>query len=88
MLNPVVEGTPFSFLDYKRYSRQLILPEVKVEGQKRLKESRVICIGAGGLASSLLMNLAAVGVGNIGIIDKYDCSWIKNLKLKKYSFLT
>jgi adenylyltransferase/sulfurtransferase len=52
-----------------RYSRHLIMPEVAMEGQKRLKAAKVLCIGAGGLGSPLIMYLAAAGVGTIGIVD-------------------
>jgi adenylyltransferase/sulfurtransferase len=52
-----------------RYSRQLILPGVGVEGQKRLKAARVLCIGAGGLGSPSALYLAAAGVGTIGLVD-------------------
>ena len=52
-----------------RYSRHLILDEVGMEGQRRLKASAVLCIGTGGLGSPLLMYLAAAGVGRIGIVD-------------------
>src|SRR5688500_9463573 len=52
-----------------RYSRHLILPEVALEGQQRLKASRVLLIGAGGLGSPLALYLAAAGVGRIGIVD-------------------
>ncbi len=55
--------------DYARYSRHLILPEVGVEGQKRLKAAKVLCIGTGGLGSPLLLYLAAAGVGRLGIVD-------------------
>ncbi|MFN3927135.1 MAG: molybdopterin-synthase adenylyltransferase MoeB [Pseudanabaenaceae cyanobacterium] len=55
--------------DYDRYSRHLILPEVGVEGQKKLKAAKVLCIGTGGLGSPLLLYLAAVGIGRIGIVD-------------------
>ncbi|WP_188152452.1 molybdopterin-synthase adenylyltransferase MoeB [Teredinibacter waterburyi] len=53
----------------QRYLRHITLPEVKEEGQIKLLESRVLCIGAGGLGSPILMYLAAAGVGTIGIID-------------------
>ena len=53
----------------QRYLRHITLPEVKEEGQIALLESRVLCIGAGGLGSPILMYLAAAGVGTIGIID-------------------
>ncbi len=52
-----------------RYSRHLILPEVNIEGQKKLRAAKVLCIGAGGLGSPLAMYLAAAGVGTIGIVD-------------------
>jgi len=52
-----------------RYSRHLIMPEVGMEGQKKLKAARVLCIGAGGLGSPLALYLAAAGVGTLGIVD-------------------
>jgi molybdopterin/thiamine biosynthesis adenylyltransferase/rhodanese-related sulfurtransferase len=52
-----------------RYSRHLIMPEVALDGQKKLKQARVLTIGAGGLGSPLAMYLAAAGVGTIGIVD-------------------
>jgi len=52
-----------------RYSRHLILPEVGIEGQKRLKAASVLCIGTGGLGSPLALYLAAAGVGRIGLVD-------------------
>ena len=52
-----------------RYSRHLILDEVGLEGQTKLKNSSVLCVGTGGLGSPVLMYLAAAGVGKIGIID-------------------
>jgi adenylyltransferase/sulfurtransferase len=55
-----------------RYSRHLIMPEVTLEGQKKLKEARVLCIGAGGLGSPLSIYLAAAGVGTIGMVDFDD----------------
>lgn len=55
--------------ELERYSRQLALPEFGEAGQLRLKESSVLCIGAGGLGSPVAMHLAAAGVGRIGIVD-------------------
>jgi molybdopterin/thiamine biosynthesis adenylyltransferase/rhodanese-related sulfurtransferase len=55
--------------EIRRYSRHLILPEIGMEGQKKLKESSVLLIGAGGLGSPLALYLAAAGVGHIGIVD-------------------
>jgi len=52
-----------------RYSRHLIMPEVALDGQKQLKQARVLTIGAGGLGSPLAMYLAAAGIGTIGIVD-------------------
>ena len=55
--------------EISRYSRHLLIPEVGLEGQKRLKSSRVLVIGAGGLGSPVLLYLAAAGIGTLGIID-------------------
>lgn len=55
-----------------RYARHLTLPELGLDGQRRLKHSSVLCVGAGGLGSPLLLYLAAVGVGRIGIVDDDD----------------
>src|SRR4051812_12046415 len=52
-----------------RYSRHLILPEVGVEGQKRLKAASILLIGAGGLGSPLALYLAAAGIGRLGLVD-------------------
>src|ERR1700741_5367337 len=52
-----------------RYSRHLIMPEVGMEGQQKLKAARVLCIGAGGLGSPLALYLAAAGVGTLGMVD-------------------
>ena len=52
-----------------RYSRHLIMPEVGMEGQQKLKAARVLCIGAGGLGSPLALYLTAAGVGTLGIVD-------------------
>jgi adenylyltransferase/sulfurtransferase len=63
------EGVELSKEEIARYSRHLILPEVGLEGQKKLKAARVLMIGAGGLGSPLGMYLAAAGVGRLGIVD-------------------
>lgn len=55
--------------EYQRYSRHLILPEVGLEGQRKLKQARVLTIGTGGLGSPLGLYLAAAGVGTLGIVD-------------------
>src|SRR5437899_4010886 len=52
-----------------RYSRHLIMPEVGMEGQQKLKAAKVLCIGAGGLGSPLALYLTAAGVGTLGIVD-------------------
>ncbi|MEG3925240.1 molybdopterin-synthase adenylyltransferase MoeB [Microcoleus sp. D3_18a_C4] len=69
MLNPNLEEIQLNKQEYERYSRHLILPEVGLDGQKRLKAASVLCIGTGGLGSPLLLYLAAAGVGRIGIVD-------------------
>lgn len=60
---------PLSPEEASRYSRQIILPEIGEEGQERLKNASVLCIGTGGLGSPAVMYLAAAGVGQIGLID-------------------
>jgi len=69
MLNPNIDEIQLTKDEYERYSRHLILPEVGLEGQKRLKAASVLCIGTGGLGAPLLLYLAAAGVGRIGIVD-------------------
>ena len=65
--------------EIRRYSRHLIMPEVTLEGQKRLKEASVLCIGVGGLGSPLAIYLTAAGVGRIGIVD-FDRVEFSNLQ--------
>jgi sulfur-carrier protein adenylyltransferase/sulfurtransferase len=79
MLNPNLEEIQLTKDDYERYSRHLILPEVGVDGQKRLKAASVLCIGTGGLGAPLLLYLAAAGIGRIGIVD-FDVVDTSNLQ--------
>ncbi len=62
-----------------RYSRHLILPEVGVVGQEKLREAKVLCIGSGGLGSPIILYLAAAGVGTLGIVD-FDNVELSNLQ--------
>ncbi|MBW4614660.1 MAG: molybdopterin-synthase adenylyltransferase MoeB [Desmonostoc vinosum HA7617-LM4] len=79
MLNPNLEEIQLTKDDYERYSRHLILPEVGLEGQKRLKAASVLCIGTGGLGAPLLLYLTAAGIGRIGIVD-FDVVDTSNLQ--------
>ena len=65
--------------DLSRYSRHLILPEVGMEGQRRLKAARVLCVGAGGLGSPLALYLTAAGIGTLGLVD-FDVVDASNLQ--------
>ena len=69
MLPPDTTGVQLTPDEVARFSRHLILPEVGMEGQKRLKAASVLCVGTGGLGSPLLLYLAAAGVGRLGIVD-------------------
>src|SRR6059058_5909389 len=62
-----------------RYSRHLIMPEVGMAGQERLKAARVLCVGTGGLGSPLALYLAAAGVGTLGLVD-FDRVDVTNLQ--------
>ena len=61
--------TDLSKAEKQRYARHLTIPDVGMEGQKRLKAARVLCVGAGGLGSPVTMYLAAAGIGEIGLVD-------------------
>ncbi len=67
--NERLQRIQFSNDEIARYSRHLIMPEVTLEGQKRLKASSILCIGAGGLGSPIALYLAAAGIGRIGLVD-------------------
>ncbi len=65
--------------DLSRYARHLILPEVGMEGQQKLKAARVLCVGTGGLGSPLALYLAAAGIGTLGLVD-FDVVDASNLQ--------
>ncbi|MFB3853975.1 MAG: molybdopterin-synthase adenylyltransferase MoeB [Vicinamibacterales bacterium] len=70
---------PLSPDEVRRYSRHLLIPEFGLEGQRRLKAARILCVGAGGLGSPVAMYLAASGVGTLGLVD-YDRVDFSNLQ--------
>jgi molybdopterin/thiamine biosynthesis adenylyltransferase/rhodanese-related sulfurtransferase/molybdopterin converting factor small subunit len=91
----IAGGVDLSNEEIARYSRHLIMPEVTIEGQRRLKEGSVLLVGAGGLGSPASLYLAAAGVGRIGIVDfdvvdesnlqrqiVHDTSWLGKPKLE------
>ena len=77
-INTILYDSKITQDEVKRYSRQLILPEISVEGQIALKKAKVLIVGAGGLGCPVAMYLTAAGIGTIGIVD-YDKLDISNL---------
>src|ERR1019366_2734025 len=76
---PPKEATTLSNNEILRYSRHLIMPEVGMEGQQKLKAARVLCVGAGGLGSPPALYLAAARVGTLGLVD-FDVVDLTNLQ--------
>jgi adenylyltransferase/sulfurtransferase len=74
-----LSSVQFSAEEMQRYSRHMLMPEITIEGQRRLKIARVLCIGAGGLGSPSAMYLAAAGVGTLGLVD-FDRVDLSNLQ--------
>ena len=79
LLGDRAAATTLSPDDIRRYARHLIMPEVAMAGQKRLKAAKVLCIGTGGLGSPLSLYLAAAGVGTLGLVD-FDVVDVSNLQ--------
>ena len=99
MLNPNLDAIELNKDEYERYARHIILPEVGLEGQKRLKAASVLCVGTGGLGSPLILYLAASGIGRIGIVDFdvvdesnlqrqiiHSMSWVNKPKIESAKF--
>nr|YP_009297641.1 molybdopterin biosynthesis protein [Hildenbrandia rivularis]AOM67185.1 molybdopterin biosynthesis protein [Hildenbrandia rivularis] len=70
MLNPHLNFINLTSSEHTRYTQHLVLPYIEIEGQKRLKTAKILCIGIGGLGSSCLLYLAAAGIRNIGLMDE------------------
>ena len=82
----VAPGPHLSREEILRYSRHLIMPEVGMDGQLKLKQARVLMIGAGGLGAPLGLYLAAAGIGHLGIVD-FDVVDFTNLQ-RQVTFTT
>src|ERR1700692_1073989 len=76
---PASPAVTLSKQELLRYSRNLIMPEVGMDGQLKLKQAKVLCIGTGGLGAPLGLYLAAAGVGRIGLVD-FDTVDLTNLQ--------
>jgi len=76
---PAADGPPFTSDELRRYSRHLLLPEVGVAGQKKLRRAKVLLVGAGGLGAPAALYLAAAGIGEIGLVD-FDTVDLSNLQ--------
>ena len=74
-----IAGIEFTAEELKRYSRHLVMPEVTLEGQRRLKAAKILCIGTGGLGSPATLYLAAAGIGTLGLVD-FDRVDLSNLQ--------
>ncbi len=79
LLGDRVSSVALTPSEIERYARHLIMPEVAIQGQKRLKAAKVLCIGTGGLGAPLSLYLAAAGVGTIGLAD-FDVVDLSNLQ--------
>ncbi len=79
LLGDRVSSVALTPQEIQRYARHLIMPEVAMQGQKRLKAAKVLCIGTGGLGSPLSLYLAAAGVGTLGLVD-FDVVDVSNLQ--------
>nr|QUE28877.1 moeB [Porphyropsis coccinea] len=79
MLFPNIENVELSIEEYKRYSRHIVLAEVGVLGQKRIKAAKVLIVGIGGLGNFAMIALAAAGIGRLGVVD-YDIVSLSNLQ--------
>jgi sulfur-carrier protein adenylyltransferase/sulfurtransferase len=74
-----VASIDLSKIEMERYSRHLLIPEISISGQRRIKGAKVLCVGVGGLGSPVIMYLAAAGIGRLGLID-CDVVDISNLQ--------